>query len=63
MPPESPVVSPLQKNCVASVAMIAGTPTIATSTPFVQPTRAPPSSASGTASQGSSQSLRHIAIR
>ena len=52
MPPESTVAMPPQKNCVASVAMIDGTPTIATSTPLIQPTRAPPASASGTAEPG-----------
>ena len=42
---------PPQKNWVASVAMIEGTPMIATMNPLTQPIKAPPISAAGTASQ------------
>ena len=54
MPPEITVVMPPQKNWVARVAMIEGTPIIATMKPLIKPTRAPPISASRHASQGCS---------
>ena len=45
---------PPQKNWVASVAMIEGMPITATRMPLTQPIRAPPASASRSASQVSS---------
>ena len=42
---------PPQKNCVASVAMIDGTPTYATMMPFTNPMNAPAAIASSTAGQ------------
>jgi len=51
-PPHNRIVSPFQKNWAARVAIIEGTPTLATSIPLIKPTKAPAARARIRASQG-----------